>query len=549
MRFFTTGLLLCIGCLPASALAQPKASAPRLIVAVSVDQFSGDLFTEYRSRFSQGMKRLLDGVVFPNGYQSHAATETCPGHATILTGSYPSRTGIIANYWLDYRAPRTDKQVYCVEDESAAGTDHDQYVPSLVHLRTPTLGDRLKAVSPRSRVVSVAGKDRSALLMGGHAIDQTWFWQDDRFATLPGRTANAAADRINKDLAARIARGLPAPKLPAFCQGRPGLSEALPGAGEAPVTLAALKPGDTASMPLRIELNEATTDLAIALSDQMALGQGEMPDMLTIGLSATDYTGHAYGTEGAEMCAQVMALDGMIKRLFDHLEAKGVPYMFVLTADHGGHDLAERNKQHGIPDDTRYDLTYGLASLNAAMGYADQPVFRGDDPRYPIIFGNLYLDHSITGSERSTLIERAKAWLKAQPIFADAFTRSELLVAKPPKAPPETWTLLERAAASVDAERSGDLVALLAPRVSPIPAPEQYGARATHGSPWDYDRRVPILFYGTGLKGFEQPNSIEVVDIMPTLASLIDLPVPAEEIDGRCRDILRGQASNCPTAR
>ena len=46
--------------------------------------------------------------VFPRGHQSHASTETCPGHSTILTGARPARTGIIANDWEVPSLPRTE---------------------------------------------------------------------------------------------------------------------------------------------------------------------------------------------------------------------------------------------------------------------------------------------------------------------------------------------------------------------------------------------------------------------------------------------------------
>ena len=84
---------------------------PKLIVVISVDQFSADLFAEYRSHATGGFVRLLQGAVFPAGYQSHAATETCPGHSTILTGFRPEHTGIIANNWADLKTPRADKQI------------------------------------------------------------------------------------------------------------------------------------------------------------------------------------------------------------------------------------------------------------------------------------------------------------------------------------------------------------------------------------------------------------------------------------------------------
>ncbi|MEQ6410534.1 alkaline phosphatase family protein, partial [Salmonella enterica subsp. enterica serovar Enteritidis] len=82
--------------------------------------------------------RLLNGAVFPSGYQSHAATETCPGHSTILSGFRPEHTGIIANNWTDLKTPRADKQVYCAEDESVPGTTSSKYTVSDKHLLVPT---------------------------------------------------------------------------------------------------------------------------------------------------------------------------------------------------------------------------------------------------------------------------------------------------------------------------------------------------------------------------------------------------------------------------
>ena len=68
------------------------------------------------------MAKLLRGTVFANGYQGHASTETCPGHSTILTGSHPTNTGIIGNTWVDQSVSRSDKTVYCSEDERVAGS-------------------------------------------------------------------------------------------------------------------------------------------------------------------------------------------------------------------------------------------------------------------------------------------------------------------------------------------------------------------------------------------------------------------------------------------
>jgi predicted AlkP superfamily pyrophosphatase or phosphodiesterase len=99
--------------------------------------------------------------------------------------------------------------------------------------------------------------------------------------------------------------------------------------------------------------------------------------------------------------------------------------------------------------------------------------------------------------------------------------------------------LLDRVKASFDPERSGDLVVLLKPYITSFPPPENYdGYAASHGSPWDYDRTVPILFWWKGINGFEQPAAVETVDILPTLANLIGLTIPPNEIDGRALPIV-----------
>jgi arylsulfatase A-like enzyme len=143
------------------------------------------------------------------------------------------------------------------------------------------------------------------------------------------------------------------------------------------------------------------------------------------------------------------------------------------------------------------------------------------------------------------VLARAKAIYEAMPQVAAVFTKQELLAQPVPPAPPENWTLLQRTRASFDAHRSGDLVVLLKPRVEPVPDTSR-GYVMTHGTPWDYDRRVPILFWWKGVQNFEQPLGVETIDIMPTLASLIGLNVPGKEIDGRCLDLDAGEASNCP---
>ena len=527
----------------ASASEAQVVPPPRIVVAISVDQFSADLFAEYRPLFKAGLRRLQTGAVFPSGYQSHAATETCPGHSTILTGSHPSRTGIVANEWYDQSIDRPDKRVYCTEDPSVPGSTSTAYTVSAHFLKVPTLGDRVKEAHPTSRVVSVAGKDRAAVMMGGHAIDQAWFWNGKAFVTLKDAQGPVPSivDKVNAATAAAIARP-ETPALPEACRSR---SRSVAVGSRSVGVPHELKPGDSQAFRTSPAFDRATTDIAVGLIHDLQLGARDTPDVLSIGLSATDYVGHTFGTEGAEMCAQLLGVDENVGRILAALDATHRPYAVVLTADHGGHDLPERNRIHGIADAARVEAALLPAAMSrqlAAEFRLAEPVLLGVSP-----FGDIYLARSVPAAVRSRVLEAARAHYLAQPQVAAVFTAQELRRLPPPATPVDEWSLAERFRASFDPDRSGDLLVAPKPRVTPIVDLSTYVA--THGSPWNYDRRVPILFYRPGAGGFEQPLPVETVDILPTLAALIGLPIPAEEIDGRCLDLDAGDADTCVAPR
>ena len=510
--------------------------APKLIVAISVDQFAADLFAQYRSRFTGGFARLLDGQVFPSGYQGHAATETCPGHSTILTGFRPARTGIIANNWIDQRANRPDKVIYCSEDERVAGSTSSAYTVSAEHLRVPTLGERMKNADPRSRVVSVAGKDRAAVMMGGHKVDELWWWDGKTYVTYAGRREPAVVTRAKAAIAALLAKPQAALDLPSWCRS---LAVPIQVAGQTFGTGRFERAaGDARAFRASPASDAATLALAAGLVQDMKLGRGPAPDIIAVGLSATDYIGHARGNQGAEMCIQMHELDRALGGFLDVLDRTGVDYQLMLTADHGAHDMTERQLLRAMPMESHIDPQAQAKAVGAAIGRElgiAGPVLLGTE-------GDVYVDIALSPRDKARVLAAAQRRYAALPQVAAAYTAAQIAATPMPTTPPETWTLIERARASYDAQRSGDLVVLLNPRVTTIGVPVA-GYVATHGSPWDYDRRVPILFWRKGMPGFEQPLSVETVDIMPTLAATIGLPVSGQ--DGRCLDLDPGAADTC----
>lgn len=549
-RKVAAALLLASCALP--AVAQPPAAAPQaaaatpphLIVAISVDQFSADLFSEYRQYYTGGLKRLTEeGAVFPRGYQSHAATETCPGHSTILTGSHPSRTGIIANTWFDLKTGRADKAVYCAEDETQPGTDSGNYVASPVHLKVPTLGGRMKAANPATRVVSVAGKDRAAIMMGGPTADQVWWLNGpEGYVSYRGIAVPPLVAKVNQAVVARLAQPNPGFELPPQCAAKDFAVSI--GAGKTVGTgRFARAAGDFKAFRASPEQDAMTLVLAAGAIDSMQLGRQAQTDIISIGLSATDYIGHTYGTEGTESCIQVDRLDRELGAFFDKLDRDGIDYEVVLTADHGGHDLPERHRENAMPMDQRVDEALTPKALTEAVGaktgLAGRKLIWGDGPA-----GDLYFDVTLNAKQRAAVEAETLKILRAHPQVQAAFTKAEIAAAPSPSGPPESWSLLQEARASFDPQRSGDVLLLLKPRITPIVDPTK-GYVATHGSPWDYDRRVPILFWRKGMRHFEQPLGVETVDILPTLAAQIGLSVPAGEIDGRCLDLTAGDGDSC----
>lgn len=525
----------------APAKMNAQTPPPKLVVMISVDQFSADIFAEYRASFTDGMARMASGVVFPAGYQAHGATETCPGHSTILTGNHPANTGIIANNYFDLAVARDDKRIYCAEDENVAGSSSrsGKYAPSINHLLVPTLGDLMKAANPKAQVVSVSGKDRAAIMMGGRKADETYWLVPTGLTSYPGTTLSPTATKASQVIAAAIASPRDALPLPADCAAQ-SISIPLDNGHHVGTGRMARDGGDFRGFLASPEADGSVLATAAALREARKMGEGDTTDLLIVGLSATDYVGHGTGTEGSEMCIQMNGLDREMGAFFAKLDATGIDYVVALTADHGGHDMPERNRQNAWPDAVRVDKGLNPEELGTDIAHKlklPQPLLYGEG-------GDYYLNTSLTSAQRKAALDELLPRLRAHPHVEAVVTAEQLKNHPISKRPADVWTLLDKLRASYHPQRSGDFIIALKPRVTPIAEPG-IGYVATHGSVWDYDRRVPILFWRKNLAAFEQPNAVMTVDIMPSLASLISLKLDASKVDGRCLDLISGPESSC----
>jgi predicted AlkP superfamily pyrophosphatase or phosphodiesterase len=292
-------------------------------------------------------------------------------------------------------------------------------------------------------------------------------------------------------------------------------------------------------------LDDVTIDGALYLINQQKLGAGQSTDILAISLSATDRIGHNYGTQGPEMCEQLFRLDANLQRLFDALQDVPGGAVVVLTADHGGADVPERSAERGFPQARRADrgiLTRLNESLKAQFKLETDPAEFDGWGLFIVGKDHIRLPDPLRGK----VAEAAVAFLSKEPDVAGVFTLDDLLKSPPPPRgkSPEEFTLKERATLSAVAGRSTDVILILQPGIAPLSA-KPGGAISTHGSAWDYDRRVPILFWWPGATGQERFFPIDTTDIGPTLAHLIGVKPPAD-VDGRCLDLGGFDVPACP---
>ena len=203
-------------------------------------------------------------------------------------------------------------------------------------------------------------------------------------------------------------------------------------------------------------------------------------------------------------------------------------------------DFPERLREKGVAAAARAEP--GLAA--AELGKLLAPQFgRTESVLKGIGIGaDIWVDAGVPGAQKSAVLKAAKDRYAAHPQVFAAYTAAEIMAVPMPSGTPDRWSIIQRVRASFDPARSGDLYVVLKENISPIAAPSS-GYVATHGSPWDYDRRVPIVFWRKGIAAAASEQAVETIDIMPTLAAMIGLPLQAGLAEGRCLSV---QGLACP---
>jgi predicted AlkP superfamily pyrophosphatase or phosphodiesterase len=501
-----------------NAQTQPT-QGPSLVVMISVDQLRADLIDRYTPAFSGGFRRLLnEGYRFTEASHAHAMTETAVGHATLSTGVFPSRSGIVANEWR-VQDGGTWRDVYAVEDSESPIVG----VPrapgrSPKNLLRGGLADWVLAADPAARVVSISLKDRAAITMAGKTKGEVYWIIPalGRFVTstyyrndYPGWVTlfndsvmpPLLVDTIWRESVPQAMRRLARPDTAPYESD--GVHTAFPHveSHEAP-------PGDQYRYSWLLAkpwADRAVAGLAERAVDALKLGQRGHVDFLALSFSATDYGGHAYGPLSQEQLDNLVRLDAELGGLFAYLDehvGRG-RWVVGLSGDHGVLTMPEYLNATG-EGALRTDAGARISALAEAVR-----------------------DASREGGGRDEIARRLARLVERRGLVAKAYTDAELTVGPPA----DSFAVLFR-----NSYYPGRADGYL----SPFGVEIRFGYHelvagptgTSHGTPYWYDRHVPFMLMGTGVKHGESGAAVYTVDLAPTLATLAGIPIPSD-LDGK----------------
>lgn len=509
----------------------PKEEKAKLVVGIVVDQMRNDYIDRFWDIYGDdGFKRLINrGYRFKNAHFNYVPTFTGPGHASVFTGTSPMNHGIIGNNWFD---KANNHSVYCAGDTavSSIGTDDKagKMSPHRMSVTTITDENRL-ATQMRSKTIGIALKDRGAILPAGHTANAAyWFHGGDEgkwitssyyMNALPEwvETFNSSgkAESYFKSwdtmypIETYVKSG---PDLNEFEQGFKGKETAT-----FPYDINKLK-NDNGNYEILKAIaygNDLTTDFAMAAIEGENLGGNSDTDILTLSYSSTDYVGHNFGVNSKEIQDTYLRLDKNIADLLQFLDKKVGEdnYIIFLTADHAAVEVPSYLKSVKIP-----------------AGYIDTKEFRNNIQDFvEEIYGDknliqnisndqIFFNHELLNKmrlETSELQQKLAAYILSQDKIHRVYTREQIVNGA------YTHGMEALIKNGFNHKRSGDVVYIMEPSVI------SYSSKgSTHGSSYIYDTHVPMLFYGKGIKHGSTSRKSEIVDIAPTVATLLGISYP-----------------------
>lgn len=524
-----TGCTLLLTLLFMGCSVEQTARKPKLAVGIVVDQMRYDYLVRFYDQFGEGgFKKLMnEGFVLKNAHYNYIPTATAPGHASIYTGSTPSNHGIISNSFYD---KNKREFIYCMDDDryhTVGGKRGGQ--KSLARLETTTIMDQLKlAQSGKGKTIGISIKDRSAMLPAGHSANAAyWFGggKEGHFITssfymesLPNWVRRFNELKLPEKYLSRV-WDTDKP-IAQYTQNtaddtpyeRPFNGEKKP---TFPHDLPALKKKNGYSDLLKETPfgNDLLLDFAKATIEGEQLGKGKHTDFISISFSSTDYVGHRFGTHAVETTDTYIRLDRNIADLINFLDVevgKG-NYTLFLTADHAAVPNANYLKSLKIPSG------FFQGTLKKALAEALHSKFGQANLIANVDSYQVFLNHPIIkekGLDADEIASYTAKMLIDQPTVYKSITAQNLHNNAFEKG---IFGLLRN---GYNQKHSGDVLYVSKPNF--IPKGYEKGG-TSHGTGYNYDTHVPVIFYGNGIQKGSTAKRYEITDIAPTMAHLLSI--------------------------
>ncbi|MFA3782239.1 alkaline phosphatase family protein [Melioribacteraceae bacterium 4301-Me] len=513
-------------------LSAQHSPRPKLVVGIVIDQMRYDYLKRFEPLFGEdGFKRLeRNGCNFTFAHFNYVPTYTAPGHASIYTGTTPYYHGIIANDWYD---KTTKKMISSVESKSYSVVGSNaKKAASPNKLMATTITDQLKIVTNnKARVFSVSLKDRAAVLSGGHLADAA-YWYDDSSGNFVSSSYYMKSlpqwviDFNNKKLAEKfvaekwelsfakekyLTNNDKSKKLNVFNEENTNFPHSFENV-----------PSENKYQLLEITPfgNELLLKFVQELIQNEKIGQNKFTDFLAVSFSSTDYIGHKYGPNSLEVEDTYVKLDRQIAELlntFDKYVGKG-NYLLFLTADHGVAESIDFLEEEKLPtgflntrsfiDSLSFFVGNTFGNKNLIENYSNNQIFLNHELINRMKLNKNEVIHNIADFVRENFPEVIRV-----------FT-SDVLEKEIPSRNKNNFVLN-----GFNPVRSGDIILELRPDYFSGDK-NKFGNAATHGTSYNYDTHVPLIFFGWNVPSMTVSKQVFVVDIAPTISNLLGIDEP-----------------------
>lgn len=503
---------------------------PKLVVGIVVDQMRYDYLIRFYDKYgNDGFKRIMNnGFNCENVHLNYTPTHTAVGHTSIYTGTTPNIHGIIANNWYD---KRQKEKIYCIDDDDykTVGTEKGGK-KSPFRLKITTIADQLHlAQNNRGKVISMSLKDRAAVLSGGHTANAAYWFKgkkDAKFISssfymqeLPNWVSDFNNLKKPQNYLSKTWNTL---------YDINSYTESIADANQFEGTL---KGKNSSTFPYNLPKlmvhnnydlikstpygNSLLVDFAKAAVKEENLGKGKVTDFLAISFSSTDYIGHQFGVDSKEVEDTYLRLDKDLASFLNFLDQQvgNNNYTLFLTADHGALPAYSYLKSLKIPS-----KFFNATAFKQFVNEITTTQFNSAELIENISNFQIYLNHNKINELKLNANDVAQLIADKIMTFEGVY---KVITARTLQTTGFNTGILHYIQNGYNQKLSGDVI------IIPEPATVTYHQLGSeHSTGYNYDTHVPLLFYGKGIAKGASKRYIPIIDIAPTISSLLKIEFP-----------------------